>query len=139
VAPPALAAFDAAGRETCWVREARTNTPLQALALLNETGFVEAARALAQRVIREAAAPDDRLVRAFRRVTCRYPTDAELKVLRGGLDYQLAEYRMNPAAARKLLTAGESKPDPALDPVELAAYSTVCGLLLNLDETVTRE
>jgi hypothetical protein len=139
VAPPALAAFDAAGRETCWVRETRTNTPLQALALLNETGFVEAGRALAQRVIREAAAPDDRLVRAFRRVTGRFPTDGELEVLRGGLDYHLAEYRKDPAAARKLLAVGESKPDPALDPAELAAYATVCGLILNLDETVTKE
>jgi hypothetical protein len=90
-------------------------------------------------VIREAEAPDDRLARAFRRVTGRPPTDAELKVLRGDLNHQLAEYRGDPAAARKLLTVGESKPDPALDPVELAAYATVCGLLLNLDETLTRE
>jgi len=139
VPPPVLAGFDAAGRETCWVREARTNTPLQALALLNETGFVEAARALAQRVMREAAAPDDRLTRAFRRVTCRLPTDAEVKVLRGGLEYHLAEYRKDPAAAKRLLAVGASRPDPALDPAELAAYATVCGLLLNLDEVVTKE
>jgi hypothetical protein len=139
VAPPALAVFDAAGRETCWVRETRTNTPLQALTLLNETGLVEAARALAQRTIREATTPDDRLTRAFRRVTGRPPTDAELKVLRDGLEDHLAGYRRDPAAAKKLLAVGASKPDPALDPSKLAAYATVCGLLLNLDEVVTKE
>ena len=68
--------FDAAGRETCWVRETRTNTPLQSLTLLNETGFVEAARVLAQRVMRQTDDPDARLSGAFRRVTARAPTAA---------------------------------------------------------------
>ncbi|MDB5307325.1 MAG: Planctomycete cytochrome [Gemmataceae bacterium] len=137
--PPVMATFDAAGRETCWVRESRTNTPLQALALLNETGFVEASRAIAQRVLKEAPDPAERLTRAFRRVLARTPTEKELGILRRGLDHHLAEYRRDPAAARKLLTIGASKPDPVFDAAELAAYTTVCGLILNLDETVTKE
>ena len=136
--PPVMAAFDAAGRETCWVRETRTNTPLQALALLNETGFVEAARVLAQRVMREAAEPDARLVRAFRIVTGRTPAEAELRVLRRGLDAHRADFRRDPAAARRLLAIGAAAADPALDAPELAALTTVCGLILNLDEAVTK-
>jgi hypothetical protein len=139
VPPPVLAAFDAAGRETCWVRESRTNTPLQALTLLNETAYVEAARGLAQRVMREAKTPDERLTLAFRRVAARTPTGRELQVLREGFDFQLAEFRKNPASARKLLTVGESKPDAKLDASELAAYTAVCNMLLNLDEVVTKE
>ena len=134
-----MSAFDAAGRETCWVRESRTNTPLQALALLNETAFVEAARALAARVMREAKTPDERLTRAFRLVTARTPTVRELEVLRKNLDFQLAEFRKNPPGITKLLAIGESKPDRKLDATELAAYTAVCNLLLNLDEVVTKE
>jgi cytochrome c553 len=137
--PPVMAAFDAAGRETCWVRESRTNTPLQALALLNETAFVEAARALAQRILSEATEPDDRLTRAFRRVTGRAPNAQELAVLRKSLAFHLAEFRVNPTAAKKLLAVGSSQPDPKLDPAELAAYTAISNTLLNLDEVVTRE
>ena len=110
--PPVMAAFDASGRETCWVRESRTNTPLQALTLLNEVGFVESARGLAQRSMREAPGPDERLTRAFRRVLARPPSEQELTVLRRGLDHQLAVYKRDPAAARKLLAIGESRRRP---------------------------
>jgi len=137
--PPVMTAFDAAGRETCWVRVSRTNTPLQALALLNETAFVEAARALAQRSLHETAKPDDRLARAFQRVTGRMPSAPELRVLLDSLEFHRAEFRRNPAAAHRLLAVGASKPDPKLDAIELAAYTTVCNMLLNLDEVVTRE
>jgi hypothetical protein len=139
VAPPALSTFDAAGREACWVRESRTNTPLQALTLLNETSFVEASRKLAERVMREANLPDERLTLAFRRVVSRNPSDTELRILHRALERQLAEYRKDPAAAKKVLAIGESKLDGAIDPVEVAAYAAVCRLILNLDEAVTRE
>jgi hypothetical protein len=139
VAPPTLAAFDTSGRETCWVRETRTNTPVQALTLLNDVTYVEAARVLAQRVMKEATGPDDRLTLAFRRVNARVPTDAELSVLRGALDRQLTDYRKDPTAAAKLLGVGESKADAKLNVPELAAYATVCRLILNLDEAMTRE
>lgn len=139
VAPPTLAAFDAAGRETCWVRETRTNTPIQALTLLNDVTFVEAARAMAQHVIRAAKSPEERLTWAFRRVLARAPTEKELSVLRRGLERQLADYRKDPVTAKKLLKVGESPADGKLDPVELAAYAEICRLILNLDEAITRE
>jgi hypothetical protein len=137
--PPVMSAFDAAGRETCWVRENRTNTPLQALTLLNETAFVEAARALAQRTMREARTSEERLTQAFRHVTGRPPGVKELEILRKSFDFHLAEFRDNPGAAKKLLATGASKPDPKLDPAELAAYTAVCNMLLNLDEVLTKE
>jgi Protein of unknown function (DUF1553)/Protein of unknown function (DUF1549)/Concanavalin A-like lectin/glucanases superfamily/Planctomycete cytochrome C len=137
--PPSLSAFDATARETCWVRETRTNTPLQALTLLNDVTYVEAARKLAEIVLRECADADHRLALAFRRVTARAPTDAERTVLRRALERQLADYRNEPAAARKVLKVGESAVDPRLDAVEVAAYAGVCRLILNLDEAVTKE
>jgi hypothetical protein len=137
--PPGLSAFDAIARETCWVRETRTNTPLQALNLLNDVTYVEAARKLAERVLQEGATTDDRLTVAFRRLAARPPTNAELTVLRRTLERQLAEYRADPAAARKLLKVGESAADAKLDSAELAAYAGVCRLILNLDEAVTKE
>jgi hypothetical protein len=140
VAPPTLATFDAAGRETCSVREVRTNTPLQALNLLNDVTYVEAARMLAQRVLKEASPTHEaRLQRAFRLVLSRAPTAAEARILNDSLAQHLAKYRADPAAARKLLTIGEAKADPKLDPAALAAYVAVCSLILNLDETLTKE
>jgi hypothetical protein len=137
--PPVLSAFDAPARETCWVRETRTNTPLQALALLNETAFVEAARVLAQRVTREANRPDDRITLAFRLATARTPSAKELEILLNSFDFHRTEFRKNPATAKHLLAVGESRPDANLDPAELAAYAAVCNTILNLDEVVTRE
>src|SRR6266446_5458626 len=91
--PPVLAAFDAAGREICWVRESRTNTPLQSLTLLNETSFVEASRKLAERAMKDASSPDSRLKTAFRRVMGRVPNEEELAVLSKSLEARLKEYR----------------------------------------------
>ena len=140
VAPPQMVAFDAGGRETCVVRETRTNTPLQALTLLNDVTFLEAARVLAQRAMREAAAgPEAKITHAFRRVLARRPSPAEVLVLVNGYRAHLAEYRANPEAAKQLLAAGESPPDETLDAGEHAALTAVCSLLLNLDEAITRE
>jgi hypothetical protein len=139
VAPPTMITFDAAGRETCTVRETRTNTPLQALALLNETTFVEAARMLAQRVMREQQAPEARIELAFRLVTARRPQPQELQVLSEGLQAHLQRYRAEPDAAAELLSAGEAPRDEHLDAAELAAFTAVASVILNLDETVTKE
>ncbi len=139
VAPPGLTTFDAANRETCVVRQARTNTPLQSLTLLNDVTFVEAARVLAQRVTRERATAPERLTRAFRLVTARPPTPAELQVLLAALRQHEANYHAAPGAARSLLSAGESPRDTGLEPAQLAAYTAVANLLLNLDETITKE
>jgi hypothetical protein len=140
VAPPGLMAFDAANRETCVVRESRTNTPLQALNLLNDVTFVEAARVLAQRVLREAGpTPEKRLARAFRLATLRTPQPRELAVLRAGLEKHLAEYRRDRATAQQLASAGEAPRPIDVDVIELAAYTAVCNLILNLDEVITKE
>ncbi len=137
--PPVLAAFDAAGREICWVRESRTNTPLQALALLNEPGFVEASRKLAERVMKEAKPADERLSLAFFLVLGRKPKAEELGVLRKSLKARQQQFSKDRSRAAKLIAIGESKTDPKLDPTELAACAVICGMILNLDETVTKE
>jgi hypothetical protein len=140
IAPPAMLTFDAAGRETCVVRVSRTNTPLQALNLMNDVTYVEAARVLAERALREGGATaDGRLTLAFRLATGRPPRPAELGVLRAGLDEHLAQYRADRRAALKLVSAGESRRDERLDVAELAAYTAVASLILNLDETITKE
>jgi hypothetical protein len=140
VAPTEMIAFDAPSREACAVRRSRTNTPLQALTLMNDVAFVEASRVLAQRVMREAGpSPEERLTLAFRLVAARTPRPAELRVLRDGFRDQLRRYRHDPKAAARLVSVGEYPRDETLDVAELAAYTAVANLILNLDETITKE
>jgi len=139
VAPPALMTFDAANRETCVVRETRTNTPLQALNLLNDVTYVEAARVMAERVLKAGVNADDRLALAFRLTASRPPERHELAILRAGLDQHLRHYRQDREAALKLVSRGEHPRDQKLDVAELAAYAALCNTLLNLDETITKE
>src|SRR5262249_30686439 len=116
IAPPAMLTFDAAGRETCVVRSSRTNTPLQALNLLHDVTYVEAARVLAERVLKEGgAAVEGRLTLAFRLILARPPRPAELRVLRAGLEDHLARYRADRPSALKLVQSGESLYDGRLD------------------------
>lgn len=137
--PPSLITFDAPDRETCTVRRSRTNTPLQALVLLNDPTYVEASRKLAERMMTEGGTTSEERIRfAFRLATARLPSADELRVLDTVLDSELAVYRKNQPAAIKLLSVGESPRNPKLDPAELAAWSTVAGVILNLDETVTK-
>jgi len=116
IPPPTLSAFDASSREACVVRESRTNTPLQALALLNEPTFVSAAQGLAERVMREESAPTERIESAMQHVVGRQPMAQELKILVTALDRSRGH--------------GAS---------ELAAYAMVCSTILNLDEAVTQQ
>jgi hypothetical protein len=139
IAPPTLMNFDAANRETCVVRETRTNTPLQALNLMNDVTFVEAARVLAERVMLHSATPEARLALAWRLAAARSPTPAELKVLHAALQRHHEHYRVHRAAALKLVSTGESPRDQKLDIAEHAAYAAVCNLILNLDEVITKE
>jgi Protein of unknown function (DUF1553)/Protein of unknown function (DUF1549)/Concanavalin A-like lectin/glucanases superfamily/Planctomycete cytochrome C len=140
IAPPLMANFDAAGRDTCVVREHRTNTPLQALNLMNDVAFVEAARMLAERAMREGGKTDaERLAYAFRLATARHPNAQEQQILLSNLQAQRVAMRNDSAQARNLLSVGEKKADAKLNPIELAAYTTVMSLILNLDEVVTKE
>ena len=140
VPPPAMVAFDAPARETCIVRETRTNTPLQALDVLNDVTFVESARGFAERIMTgKERSPQERLAAAFRQATGRRPGPNELAILVDGFNSQLARFRNDPAGAKTLVGQGESARDGRLDPVELAAYTTMTQLILNLDETLTKE
>jgi hypothetical protein len=140
VPPPSMVAFDAPGRETCVVREVRTDTPLQALNVLNDVTYVEAARTFAERIMKEAGTtPDTRLSAAFRAVTGRRPRPEERAILLDDFADHLARFRLDPRAASTLIQAGESRPGHRLDPCELAAYTATAQLILNLDETITRE
>jgi hypothetical protein len=137
---PALANFDAPSREICQVKRPRTNTPLQALELLNDVAFVEAARALAQRALEEGGATDfDRLGYAFRQATARMPSATELAVLKRGLERYRQAYRIDAGGAGQLIRLGECGPDARLNPIELAAYTATAGVILNLDETISLE
>jgi hypothetical protein len=132
--------YDATTRESCTVRRIRTNTPLQALALLNDVTYVEAARVLAERMLTEGGStPEARIVWAFRRATARTPDAEEVAVLARGLAGRIEKYKSAPDLARKLLSEGETRPDPKMDPAELAAYTMTANVILNLDEVVTRE
>jgi hypothetical protein len=137
--PPTLATFDAPDRETCTVRRSRTNTPLQALVLLNDPTYIEASRKFAERILREGGqSTDDRLAFAFQTVLSRPPNSAELGVLHRVLEKQLARFRELPDAAASLLKIGESPADPQFDQAELAAWAMVASVILNTDEAVTK-
>jgi hypothetical protein len=137
--PPTLSTFDAPDREVCTVRRSRTNTPLQALVLMNDPTYVEASRHLAERIMgQKGASADDRISFAFRLATARTPSDEERSVLREFFEAELAHYRQHPDAAKELLSVGESPVNGALDPAELAAWTAVSSAILNLDETVTK-
>ena len=140
VPPPSMTTFDAPGREICAVFRSRTSTPLQALALMNDVTYVEAARALAQRMLTEGGATtEQRIGYAFRLATARPPQPGELKIMLNAYQTRLAEYQKDKAAAQKLVEVGKSKRNEKLDLSELAAGTAVCNLILNLDEIVTKE
>lgn len=139
-APPTMLMFDSPSRELCTVSRSRTNTPLQALALLNEVTFVEAARALAERIMTEGGSTvDDRLIWGFRLATSRRPDEAELGILRSGYERYLARFEADPNAAKSFVVTGESPVMDGVNTTELAAWMLTANVLLNLDEVVTRE
>jgi len=137
---PAMMLFDAPFREVCAMRRTRSNTPLQALNLMNDPTYVEAARFLAQRMIREGGpSAESRLTRGFRLLLARDPSPQERKVLTAALERALGDFQRDPESAKQLLTVGESKTDASIPPAELAAYTTLASTLINLDETITKE
>jgi Protein of unknown function (DUF1553) len=140
VPPPSMTIFDAPTREACVVRRQMSSTPLQALALLNDEMYIETARKFAERMVKEGGASEDERLRwAMRLATSRPATEQEVKILEQGLDRRLVQYRADPTSAEKLLAAGESPRDKAIDTAELAAYTTTASVILNLDEVITRQ
>jgi hypothetical protein len=134
---PNMSAFDAPTREVCVVSRSRTSTPLQALVLLNDVQFVEAARALAQVASTRHAALDDRIEEAFLRLTGRRPDATEASLLRQVYEEQRMEFASNPPQnALDYIHLGESNPDSQLAPADLAALAATCQVILNLDATI---
>lgn len=136
---PSMLLFDAPFRETCALRRSRSNTPLQALNLLNDPTYVEASRWLALRMLNEGGpAAQTRLTYGFRLLLSRSPQPGELATLASALERHQRDFQSDPDAATKLLNVGESKTVSPIQPGELAAYTLVASTLLNLDETVTK-
>ncbi|HXB69389.1 MAG TPA: DUF1553 domain-containing protein [Candidatus Acidoferrales bacterium] len=138
--PPMMMNFDAAGREACVVRESRTNTPLQALNLMNDVIYLEAARKMAERMMREGGgAPATRIAYGFELATARQPSRRESEIMLESFGFYRDTFQSSPADAAKFLSPGEAPRDGKLDERELAAYAAVASLILNLDAVVTKE
>ncbi|MCC6510298.1 MAG: DUF1553 domain-containing protein [Pirellulaceae bacterium] len=155
-APPTMLLFDAPNREICTVKRSRTNTPLQALSLLNEVTFVEAAKNLARRMLLEGGSDDAARIRyGFRLAVSRQPRPQEMSVLLDGLAADRRQFQLDVPSAEKLVgkSVGNAEQNPAVAPgsptgdsptstlpsVDWAAYTLAANILLNLDEFVTRE
>ncbi|MFN0196621.1 MAG: DUF1553 domain-containing protein [Planctomycetaceae bacterium] len=136
--PPGMSAFDAPDRETCVIRRARTNTPLQALVLLNDPTYVEAARKFAERVLLYAPGDRDRMSYAFQIALCRLPDEDERSILREIQQSAKKQFDVDNVAAEKLLAIGYSSRSDKIDPAELASWMTITSLILNLDETISK-
>ena len=139
VLSPMLKTFDAPGREFCTVRRSRTNTPLQALLLLQGPQFVEAARQLSARMMIEGGeSPESRISLGFELVTARQPNPQELKIMTQLYQERLRQFQQNQETALNMLNVGESPRDTRLDVAEHAAWMAIARLLLNLDETINK-
>lgn len=134
--PPMLSTFDAPSRENCTVRRENTNTPLQALLVMNEQQYVEAARHLAQRSMLESDQPEQIARNMFFRLTQRPPSKVDMTDLLDAYNEFLATYKSKPEEARKLINVGSTKPNDKLDPSQLAAWTMVANILYNLDEVI---
>ncbi|MCC6510187.1 MAG: DUF1553 domain-containing protein, partial [Pirellulaceae bacterium] len=138
--PPAMMSFDAPNREVCLARRARTNTPLQSLILMNDPTYVEAARKLAERMLRSGGDNiDQRIVSGYRMALSRDPLTAELEIMRQLVDQFQDRFKAAPESASQLLVVGQSPSDATFAPTDLATWTMIASTLLNLDETITRK
>jgi hypothetical protein len=142
--PPQMEAFDAPSREVCVIKRTNTNTPMQALVLLNDETYLEASRAMASRVINELPGEwettlNDRLVRSYRYLTGRQPSEKSLEVLKNLTDESYETFSADSEKADGFLSYGESPLDKDIDAVELATLAYTASAILNLDKTITRD
>ena len=139
VPPPTM--FDTPSRQICTVRQGRTNTPLQSLVLLNEMTYVECSREMAERLLTDPKLSSDthRLAYGFRLCTAREPTEGEMRVLLASFERLQKQFATDKDAAMKLVSIGEKPRNEKLDAATVAALSQVCDMMLNLDETLTKE
>ena len=137
--PPQMNILDAPSREACTIRRERTNTPMQALMLMNDPQFFEAARAFAERTVKEGGeTPEARIAYIFEMATARLPKPKEAALLLQTFQVHYEDLAANPEAAKALITVGESSPDETLDAVEVAAWTMIANLILNLDEVLNK-
>ena len=137
--PPQMNILDAPSREACTIRRERTNTPMQALMLMNDPQFFEAARVFAERTIKEGGdTPEARIAYIFEMATARLPKPKEEALLLKTFQVHYQELEANPEAAKELTAVGESPPDDTLDAVEVAAWTMIANLILNLDEVLNK-
>ena len=140
VPPPSMLNFDSAGREACSVRESRTNTPLQALNLMNDVTFIEASRLLAERMMTEGGpTARERIGYGYKLATAQELRGDESRVLLRSLNHYRDNFATDRKSALDLVRQGEHLRNEVLDAAELASYTTVASLILNLDETITKE
>jgi hypothetical protein len=136
---PSLLAFDAPSREECAADRPLSNTPLQALALLDDPTYLEAARCFAARILKEGGATfDERVIWAYRCALDRAPSAEEKQVLAGLCGRHTSEYERDATSAHEVIATGQAPVAGGLAPAELAAWTSVARVLLNLHETITR-
>ena len=136
---PMMSNFDAPNRETCTVRRERTNTPLQALQLMNDVQYLEASRHLATKALQTQGDNNDKIKKAFRKVTSRFPNKEELIIMSEVLQAHHKHFEANSNEAKELIAHGESEVPKDIDSNELAAWTMLCSQLYNLDEAITKE
>ena len=134
---PSSMIFDATDRTTCVARRRQTTTPLQALVLLNDTQYVEAARVFAEKVLLQGGSLEQKITYAWRKATSRFPSTKEIGVLKAEYERRLSFYKQNPNKAKERLSIGEYPQSKKIDPAEQAAFMAVTQIILNLDETIT--
>ena len=139
VPPPSMLTFDAATRDRCTIRTQSTNTPLQALVLLNDPQYMEAARVMAQNIISYNKLPEENITVAFRKLTGIKPKEREINILMKEYFNNLESFRANPELIQELLNIGDYLIDEKLDKFMLAAHSVTISTILNLDETISKE
>lgn len=138
VPPPSMIIFDASNRDECWVKRSRTNTPLQALVMLNDPVVLEASRVLAADLMKDQKETSGIIKHAFKKILCREPTDQEVSQLNSLYQGQKANFQNNPAAAAQFLSVGEYPLPLGVDKIELAANTEIIHTLYNLDETIVK-
>jgi len=130
--------FDAPSRSNCTVWRQETNTPLQALVLLNDPQFLEASRVIGEKALRRTKSLKDQIIYMFRLLTARVPTEMELEILVNLYNEQASIFERNPVARRAWTSGGESKADPSLDMASLAASTVVANTIMNSDAYITK-
>ncbi len=138
VPPPSMIIFDGSNRDQCEVVRTKTNTPLQALVMLNDPTVLEASRVLAQNLMKEKSTPQDKITTAFRRIVCRRPTERELTVLKGYFDEQVSLFKTKKLDANKIVNVGEYPMATVPDKASWAALMQVISTIYNMEEAITK-